>query len=388
MRRDDVPKTNPMLRVLQFVADGSPGGGTTHVRQLLYGLRTEFESAVLTQYNSSLYRMSQEAGFRTYGGDFFAGRLSRIDPRCVRPIRDAVRDFRPDIVHCHGGRAAFFRSLLSKKTWVVYTAHGLHYSRKPNFVSRTMGRIGERWACRRVDRALYVCEHDATVARTDRLLPPATPANVIYPAIAAHAHNRAAGNGRPFTVGFIGRLVEQKNPRLFVEVMKQLPDTQGVLGGGGPLHDSIKQEIARNGMSSRIEMTGDLAHDDVLHVLGRIDLLVMTSLWEGLPALLLEAMYFGVPVVSVPVGGVPEIVEHGRTGLLSAGTEAAQLAALVRQLRDDPDKRSAIAACARNQVQGKFLESHMVESIAVVYRELLASNSANRTRATSLATST
>ena len=212
-----------------------------------------------------------------------------------------------------------------------------------------MGRIGERWACRRVDRAVYVCDHDAVLARTDRLLPPATPANVIYPAIAPHAHNRAAGNDRPFTVGFIGRLVEQKNPQLFVEVMKQLPDTQGVLGGGGPLHDSIKQEIARQGMSSRIEMTGDLAHDDVLRVLGRIDVLVMTSLWEGLPALLLEAMYFGVPVVSVPVGGVPEIVEHGRTGLLSAGTEAGQIAALVRQLLDDPGKRTAITASARTR---------------------------------------
>ena len=110
-----------MLRVLQFVADGSPGGGTTHVRQLLYGLRTEFEPALLTQFDSSLYRMSQEAGFRTYGGNFFSGRLSRIDPRCMRPIRDAVRDFRPDIVHCHGGRAAFVPKFFAEDN-----ASGLH----------------------------------------------------------------------------------------------------------------------------------------------------------------------------------------------------------------------------------------------------------------------
>jgi glycosyltransferase involved in cell wall biosynthesis len=377
-----------MLRVLQFVADGSPGGGTTHVRQLLSGLRNEFESAVLTQVDSSLYRTSKESGFPTYGGELFAGRLSRVDPRCVRAIQRAVRDCQPDVIHCHGGRAAFFRSFLPKKTRVVYTAHGLHYSRKPGRASRTLGRIGERWACRKVDRALYVCEHDATLARTDRLLPNSTPANVIYPGISPHSHTRATGHDRPFTVGFVGRLVEQKNPRLFVEVMQQLPDVQGVLGGGGPLLSSVKQEIARNGMSSRIEVTGDLAHADVLQVLCRIDVLVMTSLWEGLPALLLEAMYLGVPVVSVPVGGVPEIVEHGRTGLLSAGIDGSQLAALVRQLRDNPRVRATIAASARSQVQGKFLESQMVESIAVVYRELLTQKFEPRARGTSLATST
>jgi glycosyltransferase involved in cell wall biosynthesis len=377
-----------MSRVLQFVADGSPGGGTTHVRQLLNGLRTEFECGVLTQSDSSLYRTSKEGGFSSFGGDFFAGKLSRLDPRCVRAARRAIRDFEPDVVHCHGGRAAFYRSFLPKQTRVVYTAHGLHYSRKPNRVSRTMGRIGERWGCRKVDRAVYVCEHDAALARTDRLLPRSTRVSVIYPAIAAHAHERAPRESRPFTVGFVGRLVEQKNPLMFVEVIKQLPGMHGVLGGGGPLLDAVKERIATSGMSSRIEMTGELAHADVLEVLCRIDVLVMTSLWEGLPALLLEAMYLGVPVVSVPVGGVPEIVEHQRTGLLSDGCESSQLAALVRQLYDTPDELSAIAAAARSQVQGKFLESQMVESIAAVYRELLPPQTVDRTRAHSLATST
>jgi glycosyltransferase involved in cell wall biosynthesis len=377
-----------MPKVLQFVADGSPGGGTTHVRQLLSGLRGEFESAVLTQFDSHLYRTSRASGLATYGGDFFSGKVSRVDPRCVRACERAIRDFQPDVVHCHGGRAAFFRGFLPKQTRVIYTAHGLHYSRKPGRVSRTMGRLGERWACRNVDRAIYVCEHDAALARADRLLPSSTPATVIYPGIAAHALKRADRGDRPFTVGFVGRLVEQKNPRLFVEVMQQLPGVHGVLGGGGPLFDAIRQEIAAKGMSARIEMTGELQHADVLQALCRIDVLVMTSLWEGLPALLLEAMYLGVPVVSVPVGGVPEIVEHGRTGLLSTGSDGAELAALVRQLRDDPEKLAAIFLAARSQVQGKFLESQMVESVAVIYRELLSTKTGNRTRAASLAVST
>jgi glycosyltransferase involved in cell wall biosynthesis len=368
-----------MMRVLQFVADGSPGGGTTHVRQLLNGLRSQFDAAVLTQVDSNLYRTSKESGFPTFGGDFFAGRFSRVDPRCLRPIRSAIRVFRPDVIHCHGGRAAFFQSLLAKKCRTVYTAHGLHYSRKPDRISRTLGRVGERWACRNVDRALYVCKHDAALARSDRLLAGATRSYVIYPSVAPHAQQRCPSDDRPFTVGFIGRLVEQKNPRLFLDVMKQLPNVHGVLGGGGPLLDDLKQECARAGMSSRIELTGDLAHADVLRLLCRIDVLVMTSLWEGLPALLLEAMYVGVPVVSVPVGGVPEIIEHGQTGLLAGGNEADQLAALVQQLHDNPTEREALAAAGQKQVKGQFLEDHMVQAIGDVYREVLQTGPDERT---------
>jgi len=377
-----------MTRVLQFVADGSPGGGTTHVRQLLNGLRWQFESAVLTQVNSSLYRTSKDSGFPAFGGNFFAGRLSRVDPRCVRSLRAAVRVFRPDVIHCHGGRAAFYRSFLPDKCRTVYTAHGLHYSRKPNRLSRTLGRLGERWACRRVDRALYVCEHDESLARADRLLALSTRANVIYPSIAPHERKRGPSDERPFTVGFIGRLVEQKNPRLFVEVMKQLPGVQGVLGGGGALYEELKQECSQSDLSSRIEMTGDLAHADVLQLLCRIDVLVMTSLWEGLPALLLEAMYVGVPVVSVPVGGVPEIIDHERTGLLSRGIEAGQLAALVRRLHDNRRERVEIADAAQEQVKGKFLEPQMVQAIGDVYRELLRTARDGQAQAISLAANT
>ena len=212
--------------------------------------------------------------------------------------------------------------------------------------------------------------HDAALAQTDQLLPRSTPADVIYLSIPPNAHQRSNGD-RPFTVGFIGRLVEQKNPFLFLEVMKQLPGVRGVFGGGGPFFDELKRRCIRDGLAPRLEMTGDLEHADVLQLLCSIDALVMTSLWEGLPLLLLEAMHTGVPVVSVPVGGVPEIIEHGRTGLLSRGYDAGELAELVRRLRNDPLERASIAAAAQSEVKEKFLESQMIASIGNLYREVL-----------------
>jgi glycosyltransferase involved in cell wall biosynthesis len=361
-----------MDRILQFVADGSPGGGTTHVRQLVAGLRSQFEVAVLTQVDSSLYRSSSNSGLCTFGGDFFSAPFSRVNPRCVDSLRSAVRAFQPDLIHCHGGRAAFYQSFLPKKHRTVYTAHGLHYRRKPRWTSRTLGRLGERWACRKVDRVIYVSKHDAGIAQMDRLLRRSTRAQVIYPSIAASAHQRSGCDKRPFTVGFVGRMVEQKNPLLFVEVMNQLPGVAGVCGGGGPLLDAVTKACHRHQLSSRLEILGDLEHVDTLRLLCRLDVLVMTSLWEGLPILVLEAMYAGVPVVSVPVGGVPELIDHGQTGLLSQNYRADELAALVRQLQNDPKRRASISAAAQKQVKENFLESQMIAALADLYREVLS----------------
>jgi glycosyltransferase involved in cell wall biosynthesis len=91
-----------------------------------------------------------------------------------------------------------------------------------------------------------------------------------------------------------------------------------------------------------------------------------------LPILVLEAMYAGVPVVSVPVGGVPELIDHGQTGLLSQNYRAEELAALVRQLQNDPKRRASISAAAQKQVKENFLESQMIAALADLYREVLS----------------
>ncbi|QDU27131.1 Alpha-D-kanosaminyltransferase [Anatilimnocola aggregata] len=359
------------MKVLQFVADGSPGGGTTHVRQIVRGLCGQHEVALLTQRDSFLSHHAADMSVKLFEGDFFQGPLSRVNPRCVMQVRNALRRFQPDVIHCHGGRAAFFRSFLLDNIPTVYTAHGLHYSKKRNIAARTLGRWGERLACRHVDHAIYVCKHDAMLAKSDHLLSPRTPVSVIYPSIAPHSLQRQSRNTAQPTIGFIGRLVPQKDPQAFVEIVERLPEVRAVLGGGGELEPQIRAAAISRGLDSRMEMLGELSPAGVQESLSRIDILVMTSRWEGLPALLLEAMYLGVPVVSTAVGGIAEVVEHGQTGLLSRSGNCDEMADLVRRLIDNPQEAQQIASRAREQLTAQFLEPAMVASITNVYRQVL-----------------
>ena len=355
------------MRILEFVADAAPGGGTTHVEQLLRGLKHEHELALLTQRGSVLYERGVAAGIRTFGGDFFRGRLNL---KSVLAVRDALREFRPDLVHCHGGRAAFFRSLVSDRCSTVYTAHGLHYRCKTNHVMRILGLLGERWACRKIDQAIFVSEHDASAARADRLLPPSVGSTVIYPAIADHNIARTPhGFSKPL-IGFVGRLVPQKNPQLFLDVIEQLPEVQAVLGGGGPLQAELQQRCVTPGLAGRVEVLGEMSHAEVLLTLSRLDVLVMTSRWEGLPALLLEGMRLGVPVVTTAVGGIPEIVDHGKTGWLARNGESSEFASLVRHILQEPVERERVIAAAKDQVAPRFLETTMVAATERLYRSV------------------
>jgi len=94
------------MKVLQVVADGAPGGGTNHVMQLLRGM-SNVDCGLVTQNGSYLFEQASKLGIPVIGGEFFR---SRLDRQAVSTIKSAIGNFSPDLVHCHGGRAAFFRS--------------------------------------------------------------------------------------------------------------------------------------------------------------------------------------------------------------------------------------------------------------------------------------
>ena len=96
------------IRVLQIVADGSPGGGTTHVLQILRGLRNRCSFGLVTQRDSYMLDEARSLGIPSFGVDFFH---SRLDPRVPLNLRRIAGEYGARVVHLHGGRAAFFYAL-------------------------------------------------------------------------------------------------------------------------------------------------------------------------------------------------------------------------------------------------------------------------------------
>lgn len=350
------------MRVLQVVADGSPGGGTTHVLQILRGLRDEVSLGLVTQRNSYLLREAKALGIPSFGIEFFRSRLDLGVPFSLARI---VREFEPGVVHAHGGRGAFFCALARMKAPFVYTVHGYHFVNKFRLAS-WLALNAERLIARRAKEVVFESKYDARLAKEHGILRDSSArSSVIRNGISSRGGSVSRG-AEPGHVGFIGRLETQKDPLLFLDVVEQLPGYTATIAGGGALEGEVENRIRRGGLT-RVESLGSLSHEESLEVLSRFHVLVMTSRWEGLPILPLEAMRAGVPVVATNVGALEEIIEDGESGLL-VDRSPRGLARAVARLNQDRGFRERIIENGRQRVNALFSEERMLSEILDVYR--------------------
>ena len=135
----------------------------------------------------------------------------------------------------------------------------------------------------------------------------------------------------------------------------------------------MRQRAAALALSERVEFTGSLPRAQALERLRAVDVLLMPSLWEGMPLAALEAMAMGVPVVASAVGGLKEIIEDGRSGFLVEGRDPGPYAAAVRRLIADPAERAGVVARAREVVAERFAWAAAQEAYLDLYRAALAS---------------
>ena len=352
------------IRVLEIVADGSPGGGTTHVLQILRGLRDKVSLGLVTQRNSYLLKEARGMGIPSFGMEFFR---SRLDFRVPFSLARIVRDFEPGAVHAHGGRGAFFYALARIKAPLVYTVHGYHFVYKAP-PARWLALNAERLIVRRAEEVVFVSEYDARLAKKHGILRGSSRrSNIIRNGISSEGGS-ASKAPEPGHVGFIGRLEFQKDPLLFLHVMEQLPGYTASIVGGGTLEGEVQDRIRREGLT-RVEFLGALSHEESLEVLSRFYVLVMTSRWEGLPILPLEAMRAGVPVVTTNVGAMDEIIEDGESGIL-VDRSPQKLSRAVERLVRDRRLRERIVENGRRRVSALFSEERMMSGILDVYRRV------------------
>ncbi|MNZ10130.1 Alpha-D-kanosaminyltransferase [compost metagenome] len=157
-------------------------------------------------------------------------------------------------------------------------------------------------------------------------------------------------------IGFVGRLSAEKGPDLFVELAirlcRQHPELHAVLLGDGPQRQALAARIDAAGLSARILLPG--YQDDMAAWLHALDVLVISSRTEGTPMVLLEAMQAGVPVASFAVGGIPDVIRHGDSGLLAPSGATDHLAAAVDSLLQDAGLRQRLADSARRAQLARY----------------------------------
>lgn len=172
-------------------------------------------------------------------------------------------------------------------------------------------------------------------------------------------------------VGTVSRLKPIKGINYFLKAAKTVLETHKnivfLIVGDGPLEDELKDMARALGIHDRVFFLG--FQEDVTEMLSIMDVFVLTSLHEGIPVSLLEAMWLGLPVVATRVGGVPEVVEHGRSGLLAPPRDEKAIAKAILAMLSPRAKE--IASQAERRVIEEFSIQQMVERTEEVYGQLL-----------------
>lgn len=174
----------------------------------------------------------------------------------------------------------------------------------------------------------------------------------------------------------VGRLTPAKGQLLLLQACAGLA-REGTrfdltLVGDGPDRDRLESAVRQHQLAHCVRFTGALNHAEVRAELARADAFVLPSLAEGIPVVLMEAMASGLPCITSPVNGIPELIEHGRSGLLAAPGDVQALAEQLRRVIADATLRQRLALAGRDQVERAFNLDANVERLAAIFRTLPA----------------
>jgi glycosyltransferase involved in cell wall biosynthesis len=308
------------INLLEVLGNAIVGGMENYVGNLIGKLpKDEFAVTVLCPFESAYTRALRQKGCAVYIAPL------RDDPpwRSIEMIAGLVESHHIDIIHAHLMNAHTVAALagLLTNTPMVATLHGMSLQPQEISVARLTGTemilvCREAWS-----QALAVGLPPEKLTfipngvDLERYRPGCAPRSLLRKAIAVSEED--------FLIGFVGRLAWEKGPDKFIKaadtILRQLPHVHFVLVGTGTQEKEIARAIERAGIGTNVHLAG--LWDDPAQVYPALDLMLHTSRADAMPLALLEAMACGVPVIAIGVGGVPEIVETGETGILIGTSE-------------------------------------------------------------------
>jgi glycosyltransferase involved in cell wall biosynthesis len=312
-------------------------------------------------------------------GDRQGIRLHPLAPGKEPRVSDAA-DFRrilglvaqADVVHAHASKAGFLTRLAAalrrRRDAVVFTPHAWSF-----WANEQRARL---WL-RLERRSARWCQAIVAVADAERRAGLAA-------GIGSESQYHVIRNGidpSPFErprrvvpgrVLLVGRLAPQKRPDLAIravaEVRRRRPDVQLDVAAHGPLERETAALVGELGLGDSVRLLGK--RDDVADLLAEAECFLLTSDYEGCPYTVLEAMAAGVPVVASRVGGLPELVADGETGVLFEPGNPHAAAAALGGLLDYPERARAFGAAGRERVRKEFGRERMVRDTVAVYDAL------------------
>ena len=320
--------------------------------------------------------------FRAAGAEAVRVARSRpgLDPVLVLRLARWIGANAVDLAHTHNRMALIYGAPAAALSGVavVHTKHGNNPEGGAQLlVARLAARGADAFVAVSPETAAFARRRNEVAERRLAVIPNGIELGRFRPDPAARRRVRdALGiDGAAWVVGTVGRIAEEKNQALLLRAMAPLlaPATRLVVAGDGPLLPSLSELAGALGVGAFVHLLG--ARRDVPDVLNALDAFVLCSDTEGLPLVIPEAMASGLPVVSTRVGGVPGVVDEGRTGFLVPPGDEEALRGRLAMLRDHPEIGAACGAQARQDAVTRFSAERMLGAYMQVYERVLSRRS-------------
>jgi len=353
------------------------GGTGKHVLQLAEGLIKRGHSviAIFPESNVPLAEALEKAGVSAKPlpmNKYFSW-------RAFKKGKEILRGFKPDAVHIHGNEAGFWGHMVAGSLGlhpVVYTPHIIYIR---NTLKRTLNGLLWKYYSRYNDKVIAVSSSSfkslragerGVKVRKDKIV------EVLNEVIPAELDEKASKNpdfefpGGPI-VGQVGRFVHQKGPFDFIEMAAAVnrirSDVYFMMVGGGPLLEEAGQRANELGIGSRIIFTGH--RNNPYPFMKKFTIATILSYWEGLPYVLLEYLYFGLPVIGSRIPGIAEVLEEIEDlSLVDPGDHEAAAEKVLSLLEEE--NRVKAAAMSR-KISIAYSSDRMVPAVIEVYRDAM-----------------
>jgi glycosyltransferase involved in cell wall biosynthesis len=365
----------PRVRVVEILATGTSGGAQEHLFSLLSRIdQTRYETSVVSLSAGSAVRKLERAGFDVTVVD------EPDDADAIRSLTTHLAVVRPDVIHTHMYRADVVGTMAAnalaetghRRPYVVSTVHS---SRVRSVDDRELIRS----LTPSMDQLIAVSKAIETKIADEHRT--GAPVRLIYNGVDLERYDhqepcctlRDEYGMEPGSqiVGVVARLEAEKGHQTLIEawphVLRRVPDAYLLIVGEGSRRDALEHLGASLRVAHRVVFAG--RRDDIPAVTAALDVAVLPSWREAQGLSILEAMALSRPVVASDVGGIPEMVEDGVTGLLVPHDDPIALATAIVRLLTDHGLADTIARAGHDLVHDRFCIELMVKAIEEIYDE-------------------
>jgi len=342
------------IKILELIDSLDSGGAESLLKNFVLEAKKNntFNLEIATLYSNAIFKEEiKNAGIPVWNLNL----KYKYDLRGILKIITIIKKGKYDIVHVHLFPADIFAALaslfLSKDIVWIFSEHSV-YNRRRSF---KIFKILDSFTYRRYLKIICVSNQVESnlfswipsIKRKTKVIPNA----VLVPEFLKPNHLKI------YDILFVGRLNQAKGIDILLKAAKVLKDKYGknlkiAIVGDGPLKENLNNLAVKLGVNGEVKFLG--VRKDIEELMVSSKIFVLPSRWEGLPMVILEAMSRGMSIIATGVGGIPEVVENGKEGILISPEDPETLAQAINDLIENEELREKLGQAAYKKVKDKY----------------------------------